>query len=108
MSERDKMELKEVLKELPGLDCKECGFKSCEKMAAEILEGQRSLDDCVILDTKKEVILEINGKEIPTKLFVQEFIKKTVLGMISALKKVNLQDKDVIKISIKVEEDDIR
>lgn len=102
------MELKEILEELSGIDCKECGFKSCEEMAKKILEGKASLDDCVMLNTKKEVVLEINGKEIPTKKFVQDFMKRTIIGMISSLKKVDLKDKDVIKIRIKVEEDDIR
>ena len=36
-----------------------------------------------------EVIIRVNGKQIPLTEFPSEFIKQTIVGMLSSLKGVN-------------------
>ena len=99
--------IKNILKKLPGLDCGDCGYSTCSGLAEKILEGKAVLKDCIILNLEKKVTLRINEKEVPLGGFVQDFIKKTTLGMISSLKKVEANPGDVIELRIKVKEDDL-
>lgn len=41
----------EVLEQLPGYDCSACGMRTCRIMAEEIVNGNRSLGDCHILNS---------------------------------------------------------
>lgn len=43
----------EIKAMLPGLDCGACGSPSCQVMAEDIVLGQTSLDDCMVLFKKK-------------------------------------------------------
>jgi molybdopterin-guanine dinucleotide biosynthesis protein B len=101
------MELGEIKKKLPKLDCKECGFASCEEMAKAILEGKATLADCVVIKAGKKVVLKVGGNEIPMGGFVQDFVKSTTLGMVKTLKKVNLRAGDFVELRFMVTEDDI-
>jgi len=40
--------LKEILGQLPGINCGACGSPSCQALAEDIVQGRASLDDCVI------------------------------------------------------------
>jgi sulfur carrier protein ThiS len=51
---------------------------------------------------ENEVAVKINGREVPMGDFVQEIIKRTVLGMISSLKKADTKPGDVVEIKIRV------
>ncbi len=94
--------MKDILAGLPGLNCGDCGFETCSEMAVAILEKKAKFKDCVVLAAGKEVILKVNGKEVPIGDFVQNFIKKTVLGMVSSLKKADIEAGDVIELKIRV------
>ena len=49
-------QLNDVLKELPGLDCSACGNPTCSSLAEDIVKGEASKEDCVVLlrQNKKE------------------------------------------------------
>ena len=66
-------------------NCGECGFENCLEMAKAIIRGETSEEVCKM---KKlgEVQLSIGDKMIPLNPFVQDLIKKSVLGMLSSLK----------------------
>jgi Na+-translocating ferredoxin:NAD+ oxidoreductase RNF subunit RnfB len=102
------MELEEALKKLPGLDCGDCGFTGCEEMAGQIALGKRDYGDCVVLSAGRKVEIRITGAEVPLGSFVQGFVAKTVLGMVSSLKKAEIKPGDVVEIRIRVDEDDLR
>lgn len=70
---------------IPGADCGECGYKDCIEMSKAIIHGKTSEDKCKMRKLK-EVELYIGSKKIPLNPFVQDFIKKSVMGMISTLK----------------------
>jgi iron only hydrogenase large subunit-like protein len=42
-------QLNEVLKQLPGLDCSACGNPTCQSLAEDIINGESTLSDCVVL-----------------------------------------------------------
>lgn len=94
--------------ELPGLDCGDCGYNSCNDMADAIAAGSASLDDCTVLKAGKTVILKISGTDVPMGEFVQGFVKSTTLGMMKTLKKADIKEGDIIELKILVGSDDIR
>ncbi|MEE8402901.1 MAG: (Fe-S)-binding protein [Candidatus Hydrothermarchaeaceae archaeon] len=94
--------------ELPGLDCGECGFESCDVLAKAIAAGKATIEDCVVLREGKTVILKVCGRDVPLKAFVQDFIKGTTLGMIKTLKRADVKEGDVIELKILVSADDLR
>lgn len=102
------MKSEEVLKRLPGLDCGDCGYAGCAEMADAIAGGEKSFNDCVVINAGKKVEIRIGGSDIPVGSFVQGFIAKTVLGMLSSLKKAEINPGDVVELRIMVDEDDIR
>ena len=101
-------EILEILKKLPGLNCKQCGYNSCEELAGRIAKGLAKFEDCVVIKAGKKVILKIDDKEVPLGKFVQNFIKNVTLGMISSLKEVELKPGSTIELRFKVDEDDLR
>ncbi len=44
----------EQLDKLPGYDCSACGLQTCRIMAEEIAKGNKTVDDCRIIRSKKE------------------------------------------------------
>jgi Na+-translocating ferredoxin:NAD+ oxidoreductase RNF subunit RnfB len=98
----------EMPPDLPGLDCGECGFPSCETLAREISGGRAREEACPVMRCGKQVVLKIGEREVPMGEFVQEFLKGAVLGMISQLKKVDLKEGEVVELRFRVEDDDLR
>ncbi len=70
---------------IPEGNCGECGFKDCIEMSKAIIQGKISEDKCKMRKLK-EVELYIGDKKIPLNPFVQDIIKKSIMGMISTLK----------------------
>jgi iron only hydrogenase large subunit-like protein len=53
-------EVKEIKKKLPSLDCGACGSPSCQVMAEDIVLGETTLNDCMVLFKEQ---FEKNDKE---------------------------------------------
>jgi molybdopterin-guanine dinucleotide biosynthesis protein B len=68
-----------------GLDCKECGFVSCEEFAAAVVSGKRRWDACTAA-VESGITLTIDGRRIPLNPFAQKILAGTVRGMVSSLK----------------------
>ena len=86
---------------IPGSDCGECGFDNCLDMAKAIVRGDAQEKSCKMRKFR-EVELYIGEVKIPLNPFVQDFIKESVLGMISTLK-TDEATGDSAKISDKIE-----
>ena len=60
-------EMQVLMDSLPGLDCGGCGAPTCQALAEDIVRGEGSLDDCIVLMRQKmEGVLKalsLNGKE---------------------------------------------
>lgn len=102
------MNSEDALKKLPGLDCGDCGYDGCAEMAEAIAGREKNFADCVVIKAGRKVEIRVGGSDIPVGSFVQGFIAKTVLGMISSLKKAEVKPGDLVELKIRVDEDDIR
>jgi len=69
---------------LPGLNCKACGLTSCRRMAAKIVEGKATPDDCAAEHAGMTVT--VNGRAMGLNPFVENIIKEGIRGMLSQLK----------------------
>ncbi len=86
---------------IPGADCGECGFEDCLEMAKAIVKGDASEESCKMRKLR-EVELYIGDVKIPLNPFVQDFIKKSVMGMISTLKTDEITEKGEFKDKIEL------
>lgn len=75
---------------LQDLNCKKCGFESCQEFALAKVQGLAPDINCK--SQFKKAMLQINNHRIPLNPFVQNIIAKTVTGMVNSL------DKDSEKI----------
>jgi molybdopterin-guanine dinucleotide biosynthesis protein B len=91
-----------ILNCLPGLNCRKCGYPSCEEMAAAIYKRKAKLSNCVTLTLRSELRTKIiiDELEVPIQTFVSEIIRKSVLGMISSLKGVSVKGNERVHINI--------
>lgn len=76
--------IERIQRQLPGLDCKKCGF-DCRKMAELIYAKERTLEDCHSF-SQLPVFLEGDGESIPLGDFTREMLANIINGMISSLK----------------------
>ncbi len=92
----------EVQKELGGLDCGKCGRGSCWELAEAIVEGSAEAELCVVRGAKPEprTTITVNGSEVAVQPFVAEFVRRTVLAMVSTLKGTNITGKEQTQINI--------
>jgi molybdopterin-guanine dinucleotide biosynthesis protein B len=89
-----------AMNELPLLNCGHCGYKDCFEFAKAIVDKMKLKDECFILKQEEKVQVEILGKKLPLHPFVQDFIRKTVLGMLSSLKHVEIKGNEHITITL--------
>jgi len=75
---------KKALPMLPGLDCRRCGYPSCEEFALAVLKGKAKVEDCQPMHDL--VRLRVDENVIPLNPFVQDLIASTIRGMLSSLK----------------------
>jgi len=69
---------------LPDLDCGDCGFNTCYKLAKEIMKGKKKVSDCPHL--RRDVEVRVAGKLIELNPFVSDILRKTIKGFLSGLK----------------------
>ena len=48
-----------------------------------------------------EIIIQVNGENVPLSPFVRRIIRKTVLAMVSTLKKVEISGEEKVEIIIR-------
>ncbi|MDD2777424.1 MAG: molybdopterin-guanine dinucleotide biosynthesis protein B [Methanocellales archaeon] len=81
---KQEIDIERIQRQLPGLDCKKCGF-DCRKMAEFIYAKEMTLEDCHSF-SQLPVFLEADGKSIPLGGFTRDMIANIINGMISSLK----------------------
>ncbi|MDQ1279931.1 MAG: molybdopterin-guanine dinucleotide biosynthesis adapter protein [Thermoproteota archaeon] len=95
------MILEEMVKRLPGLNCRKCGYNSCDDLAQAILRRGTSIDSCKSL-LIEDMILTVDGKRVMLSEFPRGFIRNVVLGMINSLKGFDKEKIREISLSIKL------
>ncbi|MEE9508912.1 MAG: molybdopterin-guanine dinucleotide biosynthesis protein B [Candidatus Bathyarchaeia archaeon] len=84
----ERLLLNAAVKRFPELDCKRCGYKTCNALATAVLEGKASINQCKTL-AESDVVLTVDGKPIALSEFPKKFVRNTLLGMIKTLRGVN-------------------
>lgn len=97
-----KAKIFETMNSLARLDCGKCSRKTCEELAEEIYRGTASIRDCVIMEmkTKMNARVTVHGEDIPLQPFVAEFIRRTILAMVSSLKNVKINGDENVRVDI--------
>jgi len=83
---------------LQNMDYKKLGFKNSTDLAKAIVNGDLKYEDEII--EPNDILLRIDGSIIPMNLFVQDFIKSTIEGMLMSLKTDEYGALDSNKIEI--------
>ncbi len=89
-----------IWKALPGLDCGECGYKSCRDMAKQLATDEKREIRCPVDSSPSKLIVQINGLKISMKRFVQEIIHGSVMAMVSTLKGTEISGNEDLTILI--------
>ncbi|MEM3737139.1 MAG: molybdopterin-guanine dinucleotide biosynthesis protein B [Candidatus Bathyarchaeia archaeon] len=93
--------LVETVGSLGGLDCGDCGYKDCNTHAKAILAGRSSLGRCTALQDGRDVLVTVGGVRLSMNRFVKEIIRKTILGMMSSLRGVEIRGDEELEITIR-------
>jgi len=83
---------------LQNMDYKKLNFKSSTDLAKAIVNGDLKYEEEI--KEPADILLRIDDSIIPMNLFVQDFIKSTVEGMIKSLKTDEFGAKEVKKIEL--------
>ncbi len=75
--------LKEVLKLVPNIDCKKCGY-DCRTFKNNVLNRKISIKECEFISD--DVLIYLDGNRLRLNAFAKNIISKGIEGMISSLK----------------------
>ncbi len=70
------------LPDFPPECCDACGF-NCRELGSRILKGEAKREDCKILDTEVELL--VDGNKIQIVPFVEDILANAVLGVVKEL-----------------------
>lgn len=91
---------KEAQPLLPGLDCKHCGFNSCNELMKHIIKGDKKAQNCYVIESSnQEVSLKVNNQVVPCNPFVQKVFKNVIVGIVESIK---INDKEFSEIEVQV------
>ncbi len=85
------------------LNCKKCGFTSCEEFVDAKIGGDPEAVLCK--SESDEVLLKVDDHMIPLNPFVRSFVKETVLGMVKSLKTDEFGVNQFEKVELLVRDD---
>lgn len=89
--------LEYILSQLPRVNCRNCGYESCQAFAKAYIKGETMW--CPL---DSEVILVVNDIQIQLNPYIKKLLKSILLAFIDTLKDVP-KDKRKIYIEIKLE-----
>ncbi|HYB93044.1 MAG TPA: molybdopterin-guanine dinucleotide biosynthesis protein B [archaeon] len=88
-----------AFRQLPNLNCGDCGFQNCIGLAKAVADGKATLKNCYTL-RGKGVKVQINGEKVPMNQFVQDMIRGALFGLISPLKKTQIKGNESVLVTI--------
>jgi len=96
-------EVNNILDKLAGLDCGKCGYSSCLSLAKAIKEEKASIENCIPISLmpKLKCKITINEREVYMQSFVSEIIRKSILGMLSTLKGVEVEGNESVEVKVR-------
>ncbi|MGC9779219.1 MAG: molybdopterin-guanine dinucleotide biosynthesis protein B [Candidatus Heimdallarchaeota archaeon] len=91
---------KTALPLFPELNCKHCGYDTCDLLMKEVIAGKKAVEDCYILGYENsEVQLKVNDNVIPCNVFVQDIFKNVITGVLTTLK---LEEMELTNVEINI------
>lgn len=69
---------------LPGLDCGACGRENCRALAADIVSGEATIEDCKAQGGS--IRISVGGKQLPLNPFVERILGSGIRGLLAELK----------------------
>ena len=94
-----------ILRDLPGLNCKHCGYASCRDFARAILRREATMKDCEVLATDITK-LKIDGKIVPIGKFPQQILRSVITGILGTLKGIKKHPRHIeVTVKADVEKD---
>lgn len=76
-----------VVRLLPGIDCRKCGYKSCRELAEAVAGETSDTSDCLSrADGRTRIV--VDGRQLPLGRFVSDLVAGTVTGLVKSLKEV--------------------
>jgi molybdopterin-guanine dinucleotide biosynthesis adapter protein len=88
---------------IKDLNCKKCGFNSCNDFVKARINGVHDATLCKA--ESDEVLLKIDNNVIPLNPFVRNFVKETILGMVKSLKTDEFGANEFEKIELLIRDD---
>jgi len=82
------MVVADQVKRLPGINCRKCGFSSCDALGKAIREGSGFLRQCRVLQ-ESDLQLLVDGHQVYLSPFPKSFVKNVLLAMVGTLKGVD-------------------
>lgn len=89
------------------LDCRKCGFESCQDFRTAKISGSAGADVQCVTDSA-DVLLKVDGSFIPMNPFVKNLVKKVTLGMVESLRTEEFGAEDFKKIELMIKNEDNR
>ncbi|SCG84711.1 molybdopterin-guanine dinucleotide biosynthesis protein B [Methanobacterium congolense] len=112
LDEQDIKSLVDLIEErsfgiIQKLDCRKCGFESCQEFRNAKISGSACADVQCVTDSS-DVILKVDGSFIPMNPFVKNLVKKVTLGMVESLRTEEFGAEDFKKIELMIKNEDNR
>ena len=95
------MVVTDQVRRLPRMNCKKCGYSSCDALAEAIASGNASLRQCRVLE-ESDLQLLVDGNQVYLSQFPKSFVKNVVLAMVGTLKGVDHDTMARVSIELKV------
>lgn len=89
------------------LNCKKCGFESCQEFRTAKISGAAGADTQCVTDSE-DVLLKVDGSFIPMNPFVKNLVRKVTLGMVESLRTEEFGAEDFKKIELMIKNEDHR
>lgn len=91
-----------ILNQLPGLNCRKCGYESCLDLARAIRSEKASEENCtpISLKSKLRSRVVLDEQEIPLQAFVSKIIHATILAMLSSLKGTEIKGDEFVEVKV--------
>jgi len=91
-----------TLDSLPRIDCRKCGYQTCEEMATAIFNKELTLEDCDILRDKErsKIKIEIDSEEVPLNPFVSNMVYEVTISMLKSLKRAPIETEKRLLIKV--------
>lgn len=91
--------VREVLTQLPGLDCGKCGLRCCGEFALAVVRGLRKLEECRARGGSLSRVT-VRGREVALNRFVSKLLHDIVLAILKNLKGVEVTGAEHIEVIV--------